>query len=70
MSKEHSSTRGGASDTIFNVEVPLEPAKMVFQSRLWQIYFCFETAKQSAKNVIRTSDFWRGQVNEALPGCD
>ena len=28
MSKEHSSTRGDASDTIFNVEVPLEPAKM------------------------------------------
>ena len=28
MSKEHSSTRGDASDTIFNVEVPLESAKM------------------------------------------
>ena len=32
--------------------------------------FGFETAKQSAKNVTRTSDFWRGRVNEALLGCD
>ena len=28
MSKEHSSARGDASDTIFNVEEPLESAKM------------------------------------------
>ena len=56
MSKEHDSTQGDSSYTIFNVEVPLEPAKMVRAADLSSVLPALEKVNlRRILSVMRSS---------------